>query len=149
MAVASYYKTPNARELSHAAKVGDIGAIQTIAKAMARMVRKSDVLVPIPSRNGKPTTTLLLAKLIASEVGCKVAPILYGIDRKGSLYDLKKQGVDPSTVEFGYKVSGTIPNSTVLLDFVKDTGSTIRAAKQVIPNASVLVYAVVGDFPQH
>jgi predicted amidophosphoribosyltransferase len=141
--VASYYTTPRARELAHSAKVGSLEAIRAIAIEMAPFVSRSAILVPIPSRSGKPTSTLELVHAIAALAGCLPLPLLYGRVRSPSLYELKKQGVDPNTVEFGFRTLGDVPDNLVLVDFVRDTGATMRAAKKVLPFASEFTYAVV------
>ena len=136
-----YYSEPGVREIAHAMKNGDSMAIHKAAKDMAKFVNEEDILVPIPSRNGRATTTLLLAKAIAKISGSKVANILSGNDRQ-ALYDLKKEGGKVNDDFFGYRTKRNPKKSNVvLIDNVYATGATANAASNSFNNARVLVYA--------
>ena len=136
-----YYSEPGVREIAHAMKRGDSMAIHKAAKDMAEFVNQDDILVPIPSRNGRATTTLLLARAIAKISGSKVANILSGNDRQ-ALYDLKKDGGKVNDDFFGYRTKRNPKKSNVvLIDNVYATGATANAASNSFNNARVLVYA--------
>jgi hypothetical protein len=146
--IADYYRTPGARELAHGVKAGNERAIMQMAQEMAALLGPSDVLVPIPSRTGRATVTLAMAKEIARRSGAVVADVLRGAERTASLYDLKRRGVDVSTVDFGYRVEGESPNNPVLIDTVLDTGATVRAAHRLMPNARVVVHSSSNPDPE-
>jgi predicted RNA methylase len=137
---ADYYGTYGAQGVSKGIKQGKDSAIKTAAAEMARLIPPNATLVPIPSSGGKATHTLKLAQEIAKLTGSKVADVLQGEARQ-SLYELKKAGGDPGGVNFGYRLNGAEPTNPVLIDGVFDTGTTMRAALQVLPNAEMAVYA--------
>lgn len=135
-----YYKDKGIREICHAIKKGEWDAIRYAGEEMAKYVSPNDTLVPIPSRTGEAIQTLLLAKEIAKKSGAKIANILNGKTRE-SLYDLKKQGVEPGEDFFGFHGNGTEDNNLVLVDNVLDTGMTVKSAADAIGAKKVLVFA--------
>ncbi|NBW50890.1 MAG: hypothetical protein EBR49_12530, partial [Betaproteobacteria bacterium] len=137
---ADYYGTYGAQGIARGIKQGKDSAIKTAAAEMARLIPKGATLVPIPSSGGKATHTLKLAEELARLTGAKVANVLQG-DARESLYALKKAGGDPDSVNFNYRLTGEIPENAVLIDGVFDTGATMRAALQVLPDAEMAVYA--------
>lgn len=137
---ADYYGTAGARELSHRFKNNDPEAIEIIAKKLSKFVSSSDNLIPVPSRNGIATNTLDLAYAISDITGSGVYDIIIGKSRE-SLYAIKKRGDSVSSVDFGYTLKGKIPNNPVLIDGVYDTGTTLRNALRLIPNARIVVFA--------
>lgn len=137
---ADYYGTSGARELSHKFKNNDPEAIEIIASKMARFINSDDDLIPIPSRSGKATNTLNLAIAISKITGSKVYNILEGKPRE-SIYFIKKRGDSLSGIDFGYKLTGKAPNNPVLIDGVYDTGTTLRNALKIIPDARIVVFA--------
>lgn len=137
---ADYYGTAGARELSHRFKNNDPEAIEIIAKKLSKFVDSSDNLIPVPSRNGIATNTLELAYAISDITGSEVYDIITGKSRE-SLYAVKKRGDSVSSVDFGYSLKGKIPSNPVFIDGVYDTGTTLRNALRLIPNARIVVFA--------
>jgi len=136
-----YYSEPGVRETAHLIKDGNPSAIQKAAKEMAALVSSKDILVPIPSRTGKATTTLLLTKAIARLSGARVANILLGKNRQ-ALYDLKQTGKKVDDSFFGYNlINSPKRGNIILIDNVYATGATANAAANDLPDAKVLVYA--------
>ena len=131
------------KKIAHQIKEGDAKAIATAAEDMARFVKDGDILVPIPSRSGKATTSLELAKAISKQSGKgTVVDALAGAERE-SIYEAKKAGKAlPKPADLGIRLVGEIPEGRVLLiDNVLATGTTMEAALNAIPEANVLVYA--------
>jgi len=137
---ADYYGTPGARELAHKLKENDPEAIYTIATKMANYIDSDDSIIPIPSRSGKATNTLQLANIISEITGAKVYDIIKGKSRE-SIYDVKKRGDSVSTIDFGYRLTAKPPRNPVLIDGVYATGTTLRSALNLIPNARIVVFA--------
>lgn len=142
--VADYYKSPVAQQVCHRIKDGDMSAIAFAASGMAKRVRKTDVLVPVPSRSGRSTVTLDLCNAISSFTGCRVVDALEG-DEHESLYALKKKGVDIRDKDLGFRLRESLPpqGRILVVDNVYDTGHTAGQAVRAIGRADVLVYARV------
>jgi predicted amidophosphoribosyltransferase len=97
--------------------------------------------VPIPSRNGVATNTLVLALRIAEITGASCVDVLEGVAR-ASLYDLKSNNKKVDSGFFGFYTSEPPPNDKIILiDSIYDTGSTIKAASEHFSDCSALVYA--------
>ncbi|MBQ0074439.1 MAG: DUF1738 domain-containing protein, partial [Prevotella sp.] len=142
-----YYFDPSARSVAHGIKEGNMQAITTAARAMKGAIPKDRpvILVPIPSRKGYSTTTLLLAKELQrqSEGDVRVIDALKGNSRQ-SLYEAKKQGRGTfDTAWFGFHLTKDLPKDTDLLfvDNVESTGATMKAAIAVCGRGKGLVYA--------
>ena len=135
-----------AKQIAHGIKEGDNSSIDLAAIEMAKLVKDGDILIPIPSRTGKATTSLALANRIAELAGKgKVADVLTGKERE-SLYNIKKEGKElpkASELEFVLKNQDVLNgnNRVVFVDNVMGTGTTLEAAVELIPNATALVYA--------
>jgi len=84
----------------------------------------------------------MLAEHLSEITGRPVADVLRGGSRP-SLYDLKKKGIDPQSVDLGFHLIDDLPEGTpVIVDNVVGTGHTARSALRAIPGALVLVHAV-------
>ncbi|MEE8364209.1 MAG: hypothetical protein V3R76_00345 [Gammaproteobacteria bacterium] len=138
--VADYYTTPGARELNHKFKDGDPKAITKMASQMAGNVKPGQVLVPMPDRTGKAGNTLKLAKEIAKITGNPVKNLLSGNDRE-SWYETKKKG--KTAPDFGFKVKGKVPENTLIIDNVYDTGETMKQAQKALGGSEYLVHSKV------
>lgn len=135
----SYYNTPGARELAYAAKRGDENAIASMADAMAKLVKPTDILVPVPSRSGVATETLALANAIAEKTGAKVENALRGASRM-SRYEAKKSGLEMTKKDIGLEPA-SLTGNYVLVDNVVATGMTMRAAVEATGARRVIAYA--------
>ena len=158
-----YYFDAKARSVAHGIKDGDRQAIITAARAMKRSIpnNRRITLVPIPSRKGFSTTTLLLAEEILNQCKGKditVIDALRGNERQ-SLYDAKKQGnVNFGSSWFGFHLIKDIPKDTDLyfVDNVESTGATMKAAIEACGRGRGLVYAYdethgrgISEVPNH
>ena len=158
-----YYFDAKARSVAHGIKDGDRQAIITAARAMKRSIPENRriTLVPIPSRKGFSTTTLLLAEEILNQCKGKditVIDALRGNERQ-SLYDAKKQGnVNFGSSWFGFHLIKDIPKDTDLyfVDNVESTGATMKAAIEACGRGRGLVYAYdethgrgISEVPNH
>lgn len=131
-----------AKPLHHRLKDGDPAAAEQMAREMAPHVPRDAVLVPMPGRKGSGGAGLLLANHLAKLTGRPVADVLRGKDR-ASLYEHKKAGGDPGTIDLGFHQKGSLPKGTpVVVDNVVGTGTSARAAQAAIPGAVVLVHAI-------
>ena len=137
---ADYYKTLGAREICHRFKDNDPEAIRIMAIKMARFINLEDSLIPVPSRTGKATNTLQLAYVISDITGAEVYDIVEGNSRT-SIYYAKKRGDDIRSIDFGYKLKGSVPSNPVIIDGVIDTGTTIKNVQNLIPYSKIVVYA--------
>lgn len=143
-----YYFDASARSVAHGIKEGDRHSIIMAARAMRRVLPtgRKIALVPVPSRKGYCTTTLLLAKEIrhqCKDTDIRVIDALRGNTRQ-SLYDAKKYGkVDIGSSWFGFRLIKDIPRDTELLfvDNVESTGVTMKAAIEACGRGRGLVYA--------
>jgi hypothetical protein len=136
------------REVAHGIRKGNPMAIAAAARALAPLVGPGDTLVPMPGARGLATYTAKLADAIAAISGSTVDQALNGVKRE-SLYELKKSGGDPASVDLGLEFSADMlkPGTrVVIVDNVLATGTTARAAiaaakaEGVAP--TVLVYAI-------
>lgn len=146
--VKRYFATPLVRKIAHGIKNGDMESIVTAAEAMKGMLPTGRplILVPIPSRKGYPTTTLLLAEEIrnrSERADVKVIDALRG-NARPSFYEEKRQGffhADDSW--FGFRLTKELPKDAEIfvVDNVESTGSTMRAAITACGRGKGLVYA--------
>jgi predicted amidophosphoribosyltransferase len=137
---ADYYKTLGAREICHRFKDNDPEAISIMAIKMARFINIDDSIIPVPSRTGKATNTLELAYAISDITGAEVYDIVEGKART-SIYYAKKRGDDLNSIDFGYRLKGSIPSNPVIIDGVMATGTTLKNIQNLIPNSKIVVYA--------
>lgn len=128
------------RWLCSEVKTGDIGAVNQAVELMLPFVSKDMVLIPIPSRFGYATWSMMIAWRLALRSGCKVKNMLFSKPRE-SVCDLKNAGLKPKLPEFGYK--GVVTKERyVLVDNVYDSGMTYRAAcKALGRRCEILVIA--------
>lgn len=140
-----YYATPNVRELCHAVKQGDTQAVNQMAAALALHVTSNDVLTPVPNRQGEPGVIGHLCERIAERSGCTIWDGVRG-KKRASHYDVKKSGRALKEEHLAFYLTDSLPSLTgkhFVVDAIKDTGLTIRAATNLIPNAEPLIFAVV------
>lgn len=145
------------RYLCHHIKVGQAEAIASAAAYLAGALPKKSVLIPAPSHEGFATVTAKLCKAIQKEadrkgIQVRVVDAIVG-DKRESLYQLKKRGVNISAVRLRFSFRNDTVEASVrdfrkkgyrvfFVDNVVDTGTTVRACLEVIPDASILA---VGD----
>jgi predicted amidophosphoribosyltransferase len=148
-AVVDYYG--EGRDVAHGIADDEDAQIEVAAQAMAKFVKAGDILVPIPGRNGDAPTDSWqwkLASRIGELAGAKAAALLTGKKRE-SLYYAKKNGVDISTIDLGFKFKASGLSNVVLVDHVLATGTTMRAAVEAARAEGItpkgLVYAVVPE----
>lgn len=138
------YSDKGVRDICHGIKSGDKMYINKCIKDMlnAKVVRKGDVLVPVPQHEGRALYTLDIAKGIAKEVRVEVCDILRSKARK-SLFEIKKCG--KIYIPRFYKVGDVCNGRIVLIDNVIDTGITIRSCMYSlgVRNIVALAYARV------
>jgi hypothetical protein len=141
-----YYRTSGVQALQHAVKDGDASAAYRMAVQMAPNVPDDAVLIPMPSHLGSGGAGPLLTRYLAELTGRPVADVLRGTHRR-SLYEAKKEGVDPASIDLGLTVTGPIPDGTpVVVDNVVGSGHSARSALAVLPpGARMLVHAVDRD----
>ena len=143
-----YYFDPSARSVAHGIKEGNGRAIAMAAHAMKSAIPadRPVILVPIPSRKGYATTTLLLAKELQRQTSSdrvRVMDALRGNVRQ-SLYEAKKQGTGEFDRSwFGFHLTKHLPKDADLLfvDNVESTGATMKAAIAACGRGKGLVYA--------
>ena len=143
-----YYFDPSARSVAHGIKEGNGRAIAMAAHAMKSAIPadRPVILVPIPSRKGYATTTLLLAKELQRQTSSdrvRVMDALRGNARQ-SLYEAKKQGAGKFDRSwFGFHLTKDLPKDADLLfvDNVESTGATMKAAIAACGRGKGLVYA--------
>lgn len=139
--VAGYYQDLELNTLAKKIKDGDGLAIGLAAEKMSPLVKKGDILVPVPSHNGRAEYTLTLSRQIAALTGAVVMDALAGEKRESS-YLLKKKGIMSQAEDLGFRLMGEIPEGHVLVvDNVIASGNTARAAVDIIPGATVLALA--------
>lgn len=140
------YNDKGVKDICHGIKSRDKMYIDKCIYDMlnAEVVRKGDILVPVPQHEGRAIYTLEIADGIAREVGAKVCDILRSKARK-SLFETKKCG--KIYIPRFYKVGNVCGGSgrIVLIDNVIDTGVTIRSCiwSLGVRNIIALAYARV------
>ena len=151
------YKSPRSHQLSDEEKrvrevaydikdKNNLEAISVAAKEMADLVNSSNVLIPIPNSKGDTTANKILADGIAQKTGAKVQDVLgTKKERESNLLRSKagKQRIKPT--KMGLKLTDTIEDArnVLFVDNVAATGSSIRAAINLINGGRGLVYARV------
>lgn len=139
--VAGYYQNIELNTLAKKIKDGDGIAIRRAAEKMSPLVKKDDILVPVPSHNGRAEYTLTLSGQIAALTGAVVKDVLAGEKRESS-YLLKKKGIMLQVGDLGFRLIGDKPEGHVLVvDNVIASGNTAKAAVDVISDATVLALA--------
>lgn len=140
-----YYATPNVRELCHRAKKGDNDALMQVAEVIAVGINENDTITPVPNRNGEAGVMGDVCKYISEITGCKVWGGIVGAQRQ-SQYAAKKSGQPLSTMALGFTLSSAIPVVTdrhIVIDVIKDTGTTLGAALALLPGAEAMTFASV------
>lgn len=134
-----------ARRLVHRVKAGNTDAVRLMAEAMAEKVPSGSVIVPMPSHNGYPSYSLLLAFEICRLSGAVTWAALCGTPRV-SQYETKKAGGLLHGDDFGFALCGdatpVAPGKVVIIDDVIGTGETVRAALKVLPQADIVAYSM-------
>ena len=141
---AKKYSENGVRDVVHGLKRGELKYIDIAAEYLSKQVTSSDILVPIPSREGCPSHANLLAIAISKITGATVYENLCGSERQ-SIYEAKKQGLNPKDIEFGFYLEKELPVGAnyFIVDNVIGTGTTMfNAQKAVGNNAKPLVYSV-------
>lgn len=135
----TYYR--QGRWIAHRVKEGDMEAIRLAAERMAPLVPEGSALVPIPSRLGYATATLLLAEEISRLTGAPVADILKG-ESRASNYESKKQGHPLKVEDLGFRKVGDTDLTPCFVDNVCDTGVTMASAFLALKRGVGLVFAM-------
>ena len=118
-------------------------AIGLAASAMSPLVPEGSILVPIPSRYGYATDTLLLAKRIAEMSGAEVKDVLKG-RRRMSSHEAKARGMILTPEDFGFYLTEDLEGRIVYIDNVIASGQTARAVHN-LKAGMFLVYVCVTD----
>ena len=140
-AVVGYYQDLELNALAKKIKDGDEKAIRQAAEKMSLLVKNGDILVPVPSHNGRAGYTLDLSRQIAALSGAVVMDVLAG-EKRESCYLLKKKGIMLQAGDLGFQLIGEKPEGNVrVVDNVIASGNTARAAVDVISGATVLALA--------
>lgn len=143
-AVGEYYAYSN-REIAHALKNGDPAAIRTAAKAMSKLLTKSErrLLIPVPSHVGKATYTLRLAEAIA-KAGCGFVYNVLKCPERETLYSLKLKGEPIAPESLGFYLQSPVPEGweIVFVDNVVATGTTAAACRALVGRGDMLVFTM-------
>ena len=136
------YYDGDVRSIARMLKAGDGTAIAMAAGAMARAIRPGDVLIPVPSHDGRAHDTLLLADAISRITGSPVVEAIRGTVRD-SIYDMKAKGYLPDAEDLGFYRAADIPEDrrAVFIDNVVGTGTTAVAARQALGRGHVVAFA--------
>ena len=136
------YYDGDVRSIARMLKAGDGTAIAIAAGAMARAIRPGDVLIPVPSHDGRAHDTLLLADAISRITGSPVVEAIRGTVRD-PIYDLKARGYLPDAEDLGFYRAADIPEDrrAVFIDNVVGTGTTAVAARQALGRGHVVAFA--------
>ncbi|BCD97740.1 hypothetical protein [Marinagarivorans cellulosilyticus] len=135
---AYYYRSAGARLLAHQLKQGCNWAAKCMANEMVKLLPENGILIPIPSRTGKATSNLLIARHLSSQTGLPVCNVITGNSRE-SIYQLKKQGTAVQRDFFGYRLSSRAAGNIILIDGVCATGITAGAAASLFSVRPTLV----------
>lgn len=131
--------------LCHKLKENDPQAITYCARQLVKMLPENAVVVPIPGHHGFALQTLYLARAINEQSSgiIPVANVLKGNSRMSN-YQAKKEGSLLPAEELGFRQVAPLPKGKVpyLLDNVVDTGTTAKAAINVLGGGIVLSYAM-------
>lgn len=143
-AVGEYYAYSN-REICHAIKNGEPGAIRLAAEAMSQLLTKSEhrLLIPVPSHIGKATYTLRLAEALA-KAGCGFVYNVLRCSERDTLYSMKKRGAAFAPKSLGFYLQSPVPEGweIVFIDNVVATGTTAAACRALVGRGDMLVFAI-------
>jgi hypothetical protein len=145
MNMLDYYATPKVRSLCHRVKKGEDAALRQVAEVMAVDINENDTITPVPNRHGEAGLMGLVCKYISDITGCQVWDGIVGAQRQ-SQYAAKKNGQSLSPSELGFALSSPIPAVTdrhFVIDAIKDTGTTLRAALSLLPGSESMTFASV------
>jgi hypothetical protein len=140
-----YYATPNVREICHGVKKGELAAILKMAETLSLGISENDIITPVPNRNGEPGVMLRVCKHISVLTGCKVWDGMRG-NARASQYESKKKGVSLGRDDLGFKLTDVPPIPSgrhFVVDTIKDTGTTLNAALELLGRAEQLSFAAV------
>ena len=143
---AASYRGNNVR-VTRDLKSGEFKAVTFAAEAMQTYLSGDEILVPIPSSKGIATDTLVLAKTLAAEAGCKVLDILESDSRESS-YARKQVGKRSLTAdEIGTRLKDGVVLTNdqikriVFIDNVISTGATAKAAHDAVGGGITLAFS--------
>jgi predicted amidophosphoribosyltransferase len=144
LAAHDYYSSSRVRDVAHALKRAESRAVAVAALAMARLVKRGAVLVPVPSSAGDTRVNAVLANEVAELAGGSVCDVLGRRTPVESSYLRRKAGGTSLTVREHHMVaSAACDGRLYLVDNVVSTGSTVRAARRALDGrAQALVWAV-------
>ena len=129
----------DARTMCHKLKSDDSLAVLQVAGELSRLVKPSDVLVPVPGHSGQASYMLAVADRLHELTGCEVADVIRGAQRP-TWYSAKMNG---RQMDFGLWLEKQPRGHIVLLDNVIDTGRTMKECLRLLPNAEIMAYALV------
>lgn len=143
--------TDRVKRIAHGIRSNDAAAIAVAAKEMAKLVRREDILIPMPGRAaGAESGTWHLAQEISQLTGAPViGDALRTYKARESQYELKKKGLPPlsgRSLNMGWAGNKLVDSGNFrvwIVDNVIDTGATMERARQLLPNAKPLVWAQV------
>jgi len=151
------YKSPRSRQLTDEEKrvrevayaikdKTELEAISTAGKEMASLVNSGNILIPIPNSKGNTEANKLLADEIATNSGATVKDIL-GVKkpRESNLLRSKEGKARIKPTKMGLELTDVIEDArnVLFVDNVAASGSSIRAAVNLINGGRGLVYAKV------
>lgn len=126
------------REISYALKKGSRNevAVRIASRAMAPLVERGSVLVPIPSSSGSVLPNLRLAKAIAQRTGSVVVPAIARRHVVEASHLRRRRGLQGLTLTQQrsslLRTSESMGGNVVFVDNVATTGTTVKAACAVL-----------------
>ena len=140
----NYYYDKNIREICHEIKKNNLECCEIMANYFLNqeIIRKGDILIPIPQHNGYSIYTKQIAQLISLQTNAIVEDIIKSKPRE-TLYELKKQNKKVSLDFFLSKNLKEIKSNVFLIDNVLDTGQTFFTCRNLLNGINIipLVYA--------
>ena len=147
------YKHGYVSEVAHGVKENNERAIEEMGDFLASQIKEECFLVPAPQHTGKAEYTLKICEHIKEVCPYEVTILdIMGCTPRETLYAIKKAWQEKNGLELkGQKFSSgmylydamqDIDGPVYFVDNVVSTGTTLRDAKELIPQIKPLVFAV-------
>lgn len=129
------------RHLAHGVKDGDADCMRSAAKLFDLMLPDDCSVVPMPSHEGRATTMLTVATLMANLSARRVVCDVLRCEPHLPSYVQKKAGMAPGEIKMCVEPPCACLGRVFVIDNCVASGATAAAALRAIPDATVCALA--------